>query len=609
MAVGGVKNVQSQNSAAKKQIPFSIQYLVDKSNNLGIEGILNTVQQANFNPFQQTIKIDRHYTYWLKVDMSSILQDTVQNWALRVGEYTINTLYYSQNGNIEQSPKGDYEPIVRPMEDLYWRYHIVDKSQLIDGKWVYIKIRETNFPVKLSPSKVVIMPLSQFFGYTQNYRSNNISYYYQAILFLGGITFLFVYTFGIYFIYKDIIYLRYGIYLLSLLMYLGVKLYPGFSLWAFGSAPFYGILWNEVTQVLINYFYLKFVRSFLDTKNLYPCLDRIIRFVEWLYLGFLVLITGNLIIHPINTFHSVLIGMERFFMVVFAISSNIYILFNLKDKLGLFIVAGSSMLIIGSFIALYLTEVQYFMYGVITEVFIFAMGLGLMMKRREMERAELSREMGKVKMTALQTQMNPHFIFNSLNSIRSYIIKKETNEASAYLSKFSRLIRQILEYSSEEYITLKQELQILELYIQIEQLRFRDNFNFSIRVQESINREEILVPPLIFQPFLENAIWHGLMRKKGHKFVELSLEKKNNNLLCYIQDNGIGRVAASKYTSDFKSEKKSLAIDLTKKRLEILNRQDIKNEMIEIIDLYNEENKAAGTKVRLELPFILRDIT
>ena len=99
------------------------------------------------------------------------------------------------------------------------------------------------------------------------------------------------------------------------------------------------------------------------------------------------------------------------------------------------------------------------------------------------------------------------------------------------------------------------------------------------------------------------------MRKKGQKFIELSLEKKNNNLLCYIHDNGIGRVAASKYTSDFKSEKKSLAIDLTQKRLEILNRQEIKNEMIEIIDLYNKENKAAGTKVCIELPFILRDIT
>lgn len=270
--------------------------------------------------------------------------------------------------------------------------------------------------------------------------------------------------------------------------------------------------------------------------------------------------------------------------------------------------AGSAMLLSGSVTALVLGDVQYFMIGVLIEIFIFAMGLGLLMKRREDQRAVLTKEMEKTKMRALQTQMNPHFIFNSLNSIRSYMLKNETKEASGYLSKFSRLIRQILEYSSEEYITLKQELQVLDLYVQIEQLRFRDEFGFEIDAEESIEQDELMVPPLIVQPFLENAIWHGLMQKEGKKRIHLLVRDEGTRLKIIVRDNGIGREESSRNKTGVPKETKSMAIDLTTQRIEMLEEKelDAAEKKVSIIDLYNEDRSPAGTEVRITIPKIQR---
>ena len=251
--------------------------------------------------------------------------------------------------------------------------------------------------------------------------------------------------------------------------------------------------------------------------------------------------------------------------------------------------AGSTMLLTGSVTALIMGDIQYFMIGVILEIFIFGMGLGILMKRREDEKTILNKEMEKVKMRALQTQMNPHFIFNSLNSIRSYMIKNETKHASGYLAKFSRLIRQILEYSTEEFITLKEELQVLNLYVQIEQLRFRDEFGFIIEVDESLNEEELIVPPLIVQPFLENAIWHGLMQKQGEKKIELSVKDKGNTIKIILRDNGIGREEASRGSSGIKKENRSMAIDLTTQRIELLEEKGVDGDKVKIIDLYDQQ--------------------
>lgn len=346
----------------------------------------------------------------------------------------------------------------------------------------------------------------------------------------------------------------------------------------------------------------------MDAKNLYPLIDKAGKIIEWIILGFVTAVLISIFSNPLSTSLYIIVTTERLMMIAFAVVTNLYIILNLKDRRGLYIVAGSTMLLTGSVTALVLGDIQYFMIGVIIEIFIFGMGLGILMKRREDERSVLNKEMEKVKMRALQTQMNPHFIFNSLNSIRSYMIKNETKEASGYLSKFSRLIRQILEYSTEEFITLKEELQVLSLYVQIEQLRFRDEFGFIIKVDESLNDEELIVPPLIVQPFLENAIWHGLMQKQGEKKIELFVEDAGNKLKIVLRDNGIGRDEASRNNVGKQKENRSMAIDLTRQRIEMLEEKDKKGDKVTIIDLYDDSRAPKGTEVRLLIPKIQKRV-
>tara|TARA_R110002096_G_scaffold237751_1_gene428572 strand:+ start:18422 stop:20302 length:1881 start_codon:yes stop_codon:yes gene_type:complete len=596
-------NKRSNHLYAKVEFqPANYTYLETEHNELGIDEILKADLNKQFKKLESTQNLNHSNTYWLKVDLSEVNLPKTEPWIIASDNYTVNNLYYQTADNIMVSRMGEFDPIENDLEEINWKYHQFSVTNLIEGRYVYIQLRETFFNKWLVAGPIEVTTRSDFSFYSLvNYVATN-NYKFRAVLFIGGIAFLLIYTFGIYFIYKDSIFLHYGIYLVFLLMYLGIKMYPQLSTIIFGHYPVLNHMWNEVTQVLLNFWYTRFVRKFIDAKNLYPKFDKAARYIEWFLLVISVLIIVTLIISPINTVLIKIVTLERLVMIFFAIASNVYIIKNLKDRRGLFILVGSTFLLSGSVAALVLGDIQYFMMGVMIEIFIFAMGLGILMKRREDEKTVLSKEMERVKMTALQTQMNPHFIFNSLNSIRSYMLRNKTNEASGYLSKFSRLIRLILEYSSEEHITLEEELKVLSLYVHIEQLRFREEFGFTIEMSGDINAEQILVPPLIVQPFLENAIWHGLMQKEGEKELVLDVTRKRGLLQITLRDNGIGRKKAGANKSGAQMKRKSMAIELTTKRLEILNsKSDLRNTVI-INDLYDSEGEPLGTEVIIKMP-------
>jgi LytS/YehU family sensor histidine kinase len=205
-------------------------------------------------------------------------------------------------------------------------------------------------------------------------------------------------------------------------------------------------------------------------------------------------------------------------------------------------------------------------------------------------------------MQALRAQMNPHFLFNSLNSIKYFIIRNQTDLAADYLTKFSRLIRLILSNSKQERVTLATELEALRLYVELEGLRFDQKFEFELVVDQNIDPEEIQLPPLLIQPFAENAIWHGLMHKTGAGKLAIRLSLKGNELVCEIEDNGIGREKAAEMRSKSATRDKSLGIDITRNRLERMNLLQSPDRMIEVIDLYLPNGAACGTLVRLSIP-------
>jgi len=208
-------------------------------------------------------------------------------------------------------------------------------------------------------------------------------------------------------------------------------------------------------------------------------------------------------------------------------------------------------------------------------------------------------------MSALLAQMNPHFLFNSLNSIDSYIIRNESKKASEYLNNFARLMRLILQNSRSNYISLKDELEALELYMQMESLRFKNKFCYSIAVDNDVDTSSVVIPPMLIQPYVENAIWHGLMhRSNGSEgLVKISISKKEEDLQCVIEDNGIGRTKAEEIKAQKPTNhKRSMGMQITQDRIEIINKLYNMNASVEIHDLTDADGNAKGTKVELTIP-------
>ncbi len=212
-------------------------------------------------------------------------------------------------------------------------------------------------------------------------------------------------------------------------------------------------------------------------------------------------------------------------------------------------------------------------------------------------------KMTEVEMQALRAQMNPHFIFNCLNSINRYIVKSDQTTASLYLTKFAKLIRLILDNSNSKNVSLTNELEALKLYIEMEALRFDKKFSYEIKVEGHLGTDTIELPPLIIQPYVENAIWHGLLHKESNGHLSIRVSMNGDSMLqCIIEDNGVGRDKAKELKSKTATSRKSLGMQLTENRLSLLNKHAELNASIEIVDLKNGHEEAAGTKVVLKIP-------
>lgn len=220
-------------------------------------------------------------------------------------------------------------------------------------------------------------------------------------------------------------------------------------------------------------------------------------------------------------------------------------------------------------------------------------------RQQDKLKSDFERKVILLELQNLRSQMNPHFIFNSLNSINGFIIDNETHLASDYLTKFSRLVRLILENSKNETVSLNKELETLKLYLMMEGLRFENKFKSNINIESHLDSNQIKIPPMIVQPYVENAIWHGLLHKRGG-YVNISFSKKSTNdleiLEVEIEDNGIGRQKATDLKTMSGNQDKSYGMEITQQRIKNLNR----NNKVKIQDIY-ENGLPAGTKVIIEI--------
>ena len=222
-------------------------------------------------------------------------------------------------------------------------------------------------------------------------------------------------------------------------------------------------------------------------------------------------------------------------------------------------------------------------------------------RKEEVQKAAFSKKLSEMEMQALRAQMNPHFIFNSLNSINTFILKNQPDAASDYLAKFSRLIRLILQNSNSATVTLQNELEALQLYLEMEALRFRNKFTFQIRVGSEVEPEEIDIPPLLIQPYVENAIWHGLLHRESTGHLGIDLQIENERLVCVIEDDGVGRQRAAELKSKSATRSKSLGMQITAHRMELMKELYGKETTVEIVDLVDASGEACGTRVVLTI--------
>lgn len=204
---------------------------------------------------------------------------------------------------------------------------------------------------------------------------------------------------------------------------------------------------------------------------------------------------------------------------------------------------------------------------------------------------------------ALRSQMNPHFIFNSLNAIKLYIINNEQKNAVYYLNKFSKLIRKILSATREKEITLAEEIETSKLYIEIENIRFSNEIKSTISIDDALDTKKIHIPSLILQPFIENAIWHGLSSKKGEKRIAISFDKESNSYFkITLLDNGIGREMSNELNKNKIHKKQSIGIKLTEERLTNFCKNFKHEYALDFEDLYDSDKNALGTRVILRIP-------
>ncbi|HEU5291550.1 MAG TPA: histidine kinase [Cyclobacteriaceae bacterium] len=457
-------------------------------------------------------------------------------------------------------------------------------SSLIDGRFLYMKIRFFRGT-----------PLLKNFAFSYNTESGEVvnrnfvsirSVESQVPVFvligiagllaiLNLILFLFTrerqYLYYIFFLIFQVIYYSRGSSLVSYFL--------------FHDKHFVSFTVTEMAQVAANLSYVLFVRYFLETRNTLPLLDKILLAVSVALMLFIGVDTVVLISNPFFDQQLQVMNAQRYFMAAFALLGVIYLMIKATGNLRYFVMGGTIAYAGGALTTMFGGRLEYMIIGSAVENVIFAIGLSYKIRSITVEKMKFERETSQVKMSALRAQINPHFIFNSLNSIQHLISKSDKVNALKYLTKFSTLLRQMLENSLHVNIPLKNEIELLRIYLELESMRFDGSFQYQITVNNTLDVDNLELPILLLQPYVENAINHGLLPKRdGVKELHISFTDHDHYVRCAIKDTGIGRQASAEMKKGLKVTRPSRGLELSQQRLRLMNRDLNLDDLITIID-------------------------
>nr|WP_297786011.1 histidine kinase [uncultured Allomuricauda sp.] len=572
-----------------KTVPAS--FIKDTDNELVIDDLLK--KDFDFSPITDQSIDNLDATYWILLDFKNEIDTlkTHKNWRLRTIQFREAELFYQKNGTIEQKALGKFDSEESRTSFRYNNGVLFGINDLIEGRYLFVKVKVLTFSRNIT-FEYLSNDSNRFF--LDYYTSKDLKDISLHQVFLGACLIFFLTFMVIYFKVMKLEFLFYSLYVLFLGLYLGGAY---ISVTFPDTKPGYWII--IISQVVINLFYVLFAMYYLNTKKNYPKLHVLL--ISIIPILILVILADYLAFQS-NQFmlkHRIL-TFQRIVMTLFGIFSMLYLLFKAKYRLALFIVIGSFCYMLGALGLLFLYNQYLMILGASIEILLFSLGLAYKIKKEYEAKLKLQEEVALKEISALRSQMNPHFIFNSLNSIQHLILKEDKVSALTYLSKFGKLARNVLESSHMATVTLDEEISLIKSYLELESLRFDNSFDYSLEIDDSLDIKNIEIPLMLIQPFVENALIHGLIGKKeGEKNLCIRFLKTEDYCTIEIEDNGIGR--HSKKVKYHKTDHKSRGMEITEKRLQMLKTQNQNKNSVEIIDKYDSNGLPSGTKVIIRI--------
>ncbi|MEX0315674.1 MAG: sensor histidine kinase [Allomuricauda sp.] len=597
----------SDSSPDEKERELAYNLFVTKDSSLTFQEVLDH-GNAFLNPAHLNQQTHPKETFWIRLDFKDYLNhlESSSLWYLKFNAFDYATLYYKESNTIVKKSIGKYDfdtSASAIKSDKYFSETSFDPHSLIEGQYLYIKARRVMYFEQLENWKFSFHEDSL----ENQYHWNDLKKYLPTYLFIGGSAIMALLTLLLFIYLRRWEFLFNCLYVLSLLFYIGKDELLLFFDFGTNNA----LLWDwamEDIAITVGIFYQGFMIFYLNLKKDYPFSYRVIQISLPLHL-LMLLVDGFFFISQSHLAHIYLIGFQPIIDILTAFLFIANLTYYNKNTITTFFIIGSSIFIVGVTHYFFTQDssdpLRHYnkLIGTIAcslEILIFSFGLGYKVYSEITEKFRLQKEALIYKAKALRAQMNPHFIFNALSSIQYLIINKKNPVAIDYLGKFSRLARNTLESSFETKATLDEEIKMLKDYLELESLRFDNTFSYNISVDSSLYGSEIEIPFMITQPFVENAIIHGLLPKKAlDKKLKVNFRKKENFLECEIDDNGVGRRTAKQRLHIYQKEKKSRGLEVTKQRLESIG---AKPENLQIIDKVDNDDNALGTKVIIKIP-------
>ena len=603
----------------------------------------------------------RNYSFFFKVSFENKTSDTL-NLVFRVPYAEMVSIEMEgkiiNGGNLSRPSRRDF----RFQPNIFRIALKPNEQKRVNGQLDYAFTRKNDFYKKFT-LRQEIYAMSDYLG--RDSLIVDYQFVLLSTGFLASILFVFIFMLLHYVQTRNKLYLKYSIYLLTVAAYSFINFESLIKIDVYYPGTFNKLFYlKHPLGIIVNGVYFYFISEFLDLKKILPKVYGWMNFLVYgLYVYVIIgLIIGPILGRYF--LESQLYYLVRFLWMIPSVIFLV-VIWRKQIKYGRIVLIGTLVLIIGSMISLVLTVVLkridsfwqlpiiYTQFAILIEIAFFSLGVGTKMRDHEKERmfakegliqqlqrnsslqekinlqlqekvnlqvalsekqslelekekaisqsSDLKRQLAQMELLALRSQMNPHFIFNSLNSIKSYILRNGPLEASEYLTKFSNLIRAILQNSKKSEISLKNELDTLLLYVKLEQMRFSEKFQFTFFQKSKAMLESVMVPPLILQPFVENAIWHGLLHldTKGMLKIEV-VEKEDGCLMVIIEDNGIGRKRAEELKSRSIKNYKSMGMGITKSRIELHNQIKAKGIKVNVMDVF-DDRVSTGTRVEITI--------